>query len=142
MHTKISIIITTYNRKFFLSELLGLLYNQKIEKGLKIDIVVFNDGSSDGTEKLIGSKYPEIHLLKGDGNFWFTKSLNQACKYAIEHLNPDYILTLNDDVKFEHDFVHRLYADYLKIDNPKSIIGCLSVSMQNHQIITFAGYKT
>lgn len=38
-----------------------------------------------------------IHVLKGDGNLWWTGAVNTGTRYAVEHLNADFVLLWNDD---------------------------------------------
>lgn len=97
----LSVIIPTYNRKDILFESLKSLYNSIsiIESNkLNISIVVIDDGSVDGTSSMLSNYYPEINVIYGDGNYWWTKSINCGVRYAINNLASEYCLFWNDDI--------------------------------------------
>ena len=94
---KIAAIIPTFNRKKKLSIILKQLQAQVFQKKIFLEIVVVIDGSSDGTLEMIKTQYPTVHVVLGNGNWWYTKSMNKGFQYA-QKLSPDFILTINDDV--------------------------------------------
>ncbi len=137
--SKLVIIIPTHNRKNYLRRLLYAI-NRQLIKDMELEIVVVDDGSVDGTSEMIINEFSNIHIVKGNGNWWFTKSLNEGIKYAKER-NPDFILTMNDDGFFEKDFLANLYFDYLTIKEP-CIIGAITVITSNPYRVTFSGTKS
>tara|TARA_B100000470_G_scaffold95848_1_gene74021 strand:- start:690 stop:890 length:201 start_codon:yes stop_codon:yes gene_type:complete len=58
---KISVVIPTYNRKHTLSRALDSVLAQSYQP---FEIIVIDDGSTDGTFDWIKSKYPSIKLLE------------------------------------------------------------------------------
>ena len=46
--------------------------------------IIIDDGSIDGTEEMIRQEYPEVVLLKGDGNLWSSNATNMGMEKAIE----------------------------------------------------------
>jgi GT2 family glycosyltransferase len=74
----------------------------------KISIIVIDDGSTDGTYDWISNNYPDIHILKGDGNLWWSGSINMGCKYAIDNLNADFVLWWNNDILCSDDYFSQL----------------------------------
>lgn len=136
---KISIIITTFNRVDALCGLLGELdiLISKLECQ-KILIVVVVDGSTDGTIDMLNERHPHVSIVEGTGDWWFTKSLNEGCKFAINSLNADYILTLNDDVRLSENYLNELLDEFFKLDK-NSLLGTMSVDYETKSFITFAG---
>jgi len=120
-------IIPTHNRKKELNVLLHQIIEQKDISYLIIDIVVVVDGSNDGTYEMLRDDYPEVHIVEGDGSWWYTKSMNKGFLYAIENLNPEYFLTLNDDVILAEDYFEVL-TDLLEQMNEQTIIGTLGIT--------------
>jgi GT2 family glycosyltransferase len=104
----ISIIIPVFNNLKYTKECLkNLKHHTDINKNVLntiYNIIVFDDGSSDGTSDWIKSNYPDIKILTGDGNFWWSKSVFQATKYALDELNTDYILLWNNDIKITSNY--------------------------------------
>lgn len=133
---KIGVIIPTHNRKEHLKTVLDCVNAQNTE-GLHLEIIVVVDGSTDGTLEMLENNYPSVHIIKGNGNWWFTKSLNKGCDFAINHLKSDLILTLNDDVEFGPNYFENIITDYNK--HRDSLMGSLSVDRYNDNIITFSG---
>ena len=101
-------------------------------------MVIVDDASTDSTVEYITKKYPEVVLLHGDGNLWWTGATNMGVKYAIEN-NYDYVLTINNDSVVEKelpnlDDAHRSVLEMaLKVkdarekqqfDCPRGLQGC------------------
>ena len=132
-------ILPTYNRKEYLRKILSQLYNQ--DKGnFILEIVVIVDGSTDGTFEMLENDFPDVHVVKGTGDWWYTKSMNKGFKYA-EKFQPDYILTLNDDVVIEKNYVQSIFCDIKKVERD-SIMGSASFTISKPHRISFSGvYK-
>jgi GT2 family glycosyltransferase len=96
-------IIPTYNRIELLKKLLLDLSILSRNAPYSIRIIVVNDGSTDNTSNLIKMYYPEIIIIEGSGDWWFTKSINKGLEIALT-LNTEYIFTLNDDIRFPKNF--------------------------------------
>lgn len=135
---KLVIIIPTHNRKNYLRKLLYAI-NRQLIKNIELEIVVVDDGSSDGTREMIIEQFSNICIVKGTGSWWFTKSLNEGIKYA-ERFEPDYILTMNDDCYFDNFFLSTLLNDYFKLKKI-AIIGAITVIKSNPYRVTFSGTK-
>lgn len=119
-------------------QLLKCLKNQLIDFEVEVFVVV--DGSNDGTIEMINSNFPEVKVVFGDGNLWYTKSINEGLINASK-LNPDFYLLLNDDLLVEDDYLQSLINSYQKVEK-NSIIGSLSVTNDLNHTIFFSGVKT
>lgn len=84
-------------------------------------IVIVDDGSTDGTEFAIRVNFPDVMVLKGDGNLWWSGGTNLGIEHALCN-GADYVLTINDDGVMEPDFLQRM-VDVAKTD-PRYIVGC------------------
>jgi GT2 family glycosyltransferase len=135
---KIGAVIPTFNRAPSLRTILTCLQAQRpgAREFTVIPIVVV-DGSTDGTLEMLATEYPAATIVHGDGNWWYTRSVNEGIKKARE-LNCDYILTLNDDLTFSPDYIDTIVADHLTA-GPDSIIGSISLSATTPRLITFSG---
>jgi glycosyltransferase involved in cell wall biosynthesis len=79
----ISFIVPVYNEEHTIEEVLGKL--GKIELGLKKEIIVINDGSTDGTVKIVQAmqkKYDQIKLFAHETNLGKGSALNTGFKYS------------------------------------------------------------
>ena len=94
----IAILITSFNRKSLTLKCIKKIYNQKINSNCRIKIYLTDDNSSDQTDNIIKKKYPNINILKGDGNLYWTGGINKSWQAALkDKINFDYYLWLNDD---------------------------------------------
>ena len=135
---KVCIIIPTYNRKNYLSNLLYQIKEQKIENH-NIETIVIVDGSTDGTLEMLEDDFPEVHIVKGTGDWWYTKSMNEGFKYA-EKLKPDYVLTLNDDIEIGEDYIKKLLESFSKVDR-RSIMGSIAFTIKQPHRVFYSGIK-
>jgi len=137
--TDLCIVIPTFNRKKQLSDLLRQFQKQQV-KNLQFKIVVAVDGSTDGTYEILQSEFPDVHVVKGSGNWWFTRSMNEGCKYAVEQLHPKLILMINDDVQISDHYLQSFINNY-ETCGTNSVIGSCSYSASTPHVITFSGLK-
>jgi GT2 family glycosyltransferase len=71
----IYIIIPVHNRKALT---LACLENLRTNGDLqKYQVIVVDDGSSDRTAEEVAENYPEVNILKGNGNLWWTGAINE-----------------------------------------------------------------
>ena len=69
--------------------------------------IVVDDGSTDGTKEMLQTEFPEIIVLDGDGNLFWTAAINLGIRYALE-LGADYIFTLNNDTIASVDLLEKM----------------------------------
>ena len=135
---KIGVIVPTHNRKNYLKAILVCISDQKIENVI-LEIIVVVDGSTDGTFEMLATDYPNIHVIIGTGNWWWTKCMNEGFKKAIE-IESDFVLVMNDDVEIKSDYLQTLWRDYSTISTG-AILGSASVSIEKPHKIESAGSK-
>jgi N-acetylglucosaminyl-diphospho-decaprenol L-rhamnosyltransferase len=87
----LSIVLVCWNNKSYLDACLQSLY----ETGLKytFDIVVVDNGSADGSQQMLITKYPEVRIIQNASNAGLGKASNQG----IEDTIGKYVLLLNND---------------------------------------------
>src|SRR3990167_7040361 len=62
-------------------------------KGINFEVIVVDNGSSDGSQAMVKKKFPQVKLILNKENLGFTKANNQGIKVA----KGKYILLLNSD---------------------------------------------
>lgn len=139
---KISVVIPTYNRKKYLKNLLLDLYSCVLPVDYELKIIVVVDGSTDGSIEMLTSEFPEVNIIEGDGNWWYTKCMNEGFKKAIE-LGSDFVLTMNDDTQVKEDYITKIIDSYEMVV-PGSIVGSVSFTIEKPCRILSSGsyYKS
>jgi GT2 family glycosyltransferase len=137
---KISVVICTFNRAAYLKIILQQLFSQKNIPDVQLQIVVVVDGSTDTTYEMLASEFPTVTVVKGPGNWWWTKSLNEGIKVALSGFKPDDVLILNDDSLIDDDYVSKL-IESSKLAGDKAIIASISVTDTRPYKVSFSGVK-
>ena len=125
----VSIIIVNYNTKILLDECLKSIY--EYTKNLNFEILVSDNGSSDGSVKLIKTLYSQVILIENNDNIGFGAANNRALAKAVGkyvfYLNSDTVL-LNNAVKF--------FFDYFEEHSDESIgaLGCMLLNKEGNII--------
>src|ERR1035438_10494703 len=135
---RIVAIIPTFNRKNHLKDILNDLYNQELNN-YTMEIIVIVDGSTDGTLEMLKTEYPDVNIIQGNGNWWYTKSMNEGFKFGLK-LKADFFLTLNDDITINSEYIKILLNDYGLLES-KSILGSISFTNTLPYKVTFPGVK-
>jgi GT2 family glycosyltransferase len=93
-HPLVAIIIPVHNR---VEATLQCLQSVRCLDYQPHRVVVVDDGSSDGTASIIRERFPEVELLSGDGNLWWSGAMNKGCRHAI-CTGAECLFLLNNDV--------------------------------------------
>lgn len=73
-----------------------------------IEFCVVDDGSNDGTAAAVRAEFPDISVLAGDGNLWWTGGIALGMRHAVDR-GADFIVWLNDDTLPELGALTRLF---------------------------------
>ena len=87
----LSIVLVCWNNKTYLDPCLESLYNPGLK--YKFDVIVVDNGSTDGGQDMLRQKYPQVRIIQNEGNLGLGKASNQG----IEATNGRFILLLNND---------------------------------------------
>jgi len=115
------IIIPVFNRKKFTEACLESLRKQAFPS---FKVIVVDDGSTDGTAEMINEKFPEVTVLKGGGNLFWTAAINIGIRYALKN-GAQYIMTSNNDTLAPDNFLARMMENTGQ--HPDSLFGALAV---------------
>jgi N-acetylglucosaminyl-diphospho-decaprenol L-rhamnosyltransferase len=86
-----SVVIVCMNNKKYLEPCLSSLYAARPSH--RFQVVVIDNGSTDGTQAALREKYPAVHLIQNDHNVGLSRASNQG----IQATRGRYVLLLNDD---------------------------------------------
>lgn len=134
---KVFVLAPIHNRKKTTLKFLRSFSNQTYPD---YQIVIVDDGSVDGSSEAILSEFPKTIILKGDGNLWWTGSMNRGLKYILSIAkNNDYVLAINDDVIVKNNYIGKLVSASEENDN--AIVGSIYKNNENEDIIYDSGVK-
>jgi len=88
---KISVVILNWNGSGFLQRFLPSVISNSIGD---VEIIVADNGSTDDSQLVVETLFPEVRFLPLNYNFGFAEGYNKA----LEELESDYLLLLNSDV--------------------------------------------
>ncbi|NEP47383.1 MAG: glycosyltransferase [Moorea sp. SIO3C2] len=74
--TQISLIIPVRNRQHYTQNILSQIFQQipqaNNDNTSVISVIIVDDDSTDGTREMIRRQFPNVYLIEGDGNLWWT----------------------------------------------------------------------
>ncbi|MEA5619593.1 glycosyltransferase family 2 protein [Cronbergia sp. UHCC 0137] len=137
----ISLVLPVRNRKDYTQGILSQIYTQfsQIAEAQNFSVIVVDDGSTDGTQEIIRSKFPDVHLIQADGSLWWTGAICEGMKYASEKLKADYVVWLNDDISIADDLISNIYKICSHPDSKTAIIGGIIRSKKYPNWIVYSG---
>ena len=108
------IVVPVFNRIDSTKRFLKSLSSQKYAE---YRVVVVDDGSTDGTAKYLQNKYPDVHVVVGDGKLFWGGGINNGLEYLELLLQDDDIVAFaNNDIEFHPDSIINI-LEYYNQDN-------------------------
>ncbi|MEO5357280.1 MAG: glycosyltransferase [Nitrospirae bacterium YQR-1] len=98
----VTVIIPNYNGKAYLSDCLNSLRNQTFKD---FEIIVVDNGSTDGSVELIKQVFPEVTLIIFNENTGFS----HACNAAIKASESPFVALLNNDTEVSPQWLKVLF---------------------------------
>ncbi|RTQ48954.1 glycosyltransferase family 2 protein [Hymenobacter gummosus] len=121
------IVIPVFNRLAYTRACLDALRRQTNQQ---FRTVVVDDGSTDGTAEALARDYPEVTVLPGTGQLFWTAGVNLGLRYALGE-GADRLMTMNNDVEAAPDFVARML--HWAARQPEALLGALELDIKTQQ---------
>lgn len=128
--TKVSVIIPNYNGKEYLQDCLKSLNKQSFKD---FDIILVDNGSTDGSIAYLENHFPEVRVIDLKENTGFAHAVNVGIKAS----DSEYVFLLNNDTVCDKDAIEHLVrvmdskkklfsaqAKMLKMKEPHDIDDC------------------
>lgn len=113
----IYVLLSSFNRLDKTIACIQSVTSQAIS-GYAIKIVLFDDGSTDGTAEAIKKNFPQVKLLHGDGNNYWCRSMFSAYQFIADQLaDHDFVFCLNDDIVLNENSLKKLISQHHKLPN-------------------------
>lgn len=128
------IIVPVKNRVRFTLPFLKSLSNQTITD---FKVILIDDGSNDGTSKAVRLDFPDVDIIEGNGEWWWTKSVVEGIKFSVNKYNAKYILLLNDDLIVNENYLDEFVKK--SINHPRLIQCSLGADIDNPKLMILPG---
>ena len=96
------VLILSYNGKNILEETISS-YLKNVYSNFQV--VVIDNGSTDGTEDYVIENFPEVTTIRIQNNRGYSGGFNFGLKYVIDKLYPNYVLITNNDVVVDKNVI-------------------------------------
>lgn len=138
-YPSVSVIVPCLNGKKIIANLIKSIEKQNYSG--KIEIIVTDDGSTDGTSSYLKSKFPKVTIITFTKNRGSAPALNAAAKMA----DGTYLLATNDDVVFDKNAFTKLVdcaksQDNVGITTGKMLDARGKFAIPGFRINQFLGY--
>jgi hypothetical protein len=110
------VLIISYNGKELLEESVSSYLANEYPN---FDVIVIDNGSTDGTQKYMKEFFPEASVVRLEKNKGYQGGFNFGFKFVVNDRNPDYILISNNDVRVDSKAIYEL----VKVAETDSKIG-------------------
>lgn len=136
MQPKVSIIVLNWNGKNHTVECLNSL--SKLDYS-NYEVILVDNGSSDGSVDFLKSKFPNICLIENKRNLGFAEGNNVGVRHAMK-TGADYVLLLNNDAVVDGAFLKELVL-IAERDEKVVLVGPKIYNYYEKNIIESAGYS-
>jgi hypothetical protein len=113
--TDLSVIIVNWNTAALLMDCLESVFRNS--DGISSEIVVVDNGSTDGSVEAVRRNFPAVNIIQNSENFGFAKANNQALKICAAR----YAVLLNTDARLEPGALATFLAF---MDREKDVAAC------------------
>jgi GT2 family glycosyltransferase len=131
------VCMAVFNRLEYTRKCLRLLTRQTFPD---IQVVIVDDGSTDGTLEMLRREHPEVTVIRTDGSLYWTGAMHKGVSCILERAAPDdYTLLLNNDLIFGPDLVQKLMEVSRK--HPRCLIQAVESCVNDPDTIWAGGVK-
>ena len=126
--TRVAVVILNYNGKKFLQQFLPSVIRFSSES----EIIVADNGSTDGSISFLEKYYPQVKLIRFDQNNGFAKGYNMA----LQDIRADYYALINSDIDVQPVWLTPI-IDLLEQDELNAACQPKLISYNNKKIFEY-----
>ena len=129
---KTAVVILNWNTKDYLRKFLpGLI--QSLE-GLDAEVIVADSGSADGSPDMMEEEFPEVRLIRLNGNYGFTGGYNRA----LARVEAEYYVLINSDIEVTPGWLSPL-VEWMDSNPRCGVCGPKLLSWKERDCFEYAG---
>jgi GT2 family glycosyltransferase len=118
-HPRVFVLILSYNGKRWLEECLPSVLNMHYPN---FEVVVIDNGSTDGTMEYLQNEFPEVQTVVIHPNVGYACGFNAGLEYAAER-GAEYFLVMNNDTVIDRGALTALVETAMTKDRAGFITG-------------------
>ena len=119
---EVSVVIPNFNGMAYLDGVLSSLERQTIRN---FEVILVDNGSTDGSCAFVSAEYPWVHMIQLPENYGFSRAVNEGIRAA----RSPYVLLLNNDTEADPDFLEEMVA---ALRRHKKAFSCQAKMIQLH----------
>ena len=129
----VAVVILNWNGEKYLKKFLPILIEHS-SNVRNAEIIVADNGSNDGSIKLMQEEFPEIRTILFEKNYGFAEGYNRALK----EIESKYYVLLNSDVEVTENWLSTLH-DFMESNEHISACQPKILSYNNREYFEYAG---
>ncbi|MBN2542826.1 glycosyltransferase family 2 protein [bacterium] len=133
--TLLSIVIVNYNTAALTLDCLGSI--QENPPSMPYEVIVVDNGSSDGSVEAIKKGFDRVLLIENDDNLGFAVACNQGARKSM----GKYILLLNSDTRIQPGALDKM-LDFLEGDKSVGLAGGKMINLQGNPLPSVKPFPT
>jgi len=110
------VLVLSYNGRVLLDDCLNSYLKNTYSN---FELVVIDNGSTDGTEQFVKANFPVVQTIRLETNRGYSGGFNYGLEYAIKDKEADYVLVTNNDVIADKNLIFEL----VKVAEKDAMIG-------------------
>jgi GT2 family glycosyltransferase len=134
----ITVIVPTFNARRAVEDCVRSVLAQS---GVRLDVIVIDDASADGTAAMIRERFPSVRLIANPHNLGY----GRACNLGLASARGRAVLLLNNDTVLDDGALRHLLESLLALPQADAV-GCLLLntdgSVQTNTAKAFPTWRT
>jgi GT2 family glycosyltransferase len=103
----VALIILTLNQR---EATLRCLQSVMRLTGIPVRVLLWDNGSADGTTEAVRAQYPDVLVLRSESNLGVAGGRNAAAEAAIERWHPKHLFFMDNDMEIDPQCIRELAA--------------------------------
>lgn len=117
----LAVLITCHNRVETTLRCLECLFHSTLPEGMRRDVYLVDDGSTDGTGERVKENFPSVTVLRGPGDLYWAGGMRKAWSAAAASADYDFYILLNDDAFLAEDAFATILSDLQTLEDQGAV---------------------